>query len=92
MSYSTVKLCSGGGGFEAVPRPRQPIDLATARQRLERDGISVTDARVMLIFRLREEVTLARDGRILIKTRDAAAAESVFAELLGKLGLERTAP
>jgi hypothetical protein len=89
MRYATVQLCSGGGGFEAVPHPRAPIDLRAARARLEASGVLVVDARVMLIVRLEREVTVSRDGRILIKTRNAAEAERIFAEVCARLALER---
>ena len=81
MTYTTLKLCSGRGGFEATPRPRLTLDLADARMRLEAEGIAVTDARVMLIARMEREVTVSRDGRILIKSSDEAEANAVFARL-----------
>lgn len=87
MTYETVRLCSGGGAYEAVPRPRLQLDLAAARGRLEESGIPVVDARVMLIVRLEQEVTVSRDGRILIKTRDPHEAERLFARVSGVLRL-----
>lgn len=87
MPYYTLRLCSGRGGYEAVPRPKLALDLAEARQRLEAMGIPVTDARVMLIARMASEVTLSRDGRVLIKSDDAGAASRVFDELRSILSL-----
>ena len=81
MTYETLKLCSGRSAFEAVPNPRLELDLPKIRARLEARGVAVVDARVMLIFRLGEEVTLGRDGRLLIKTSDPHAADAVFREL-----------
>lgn len=92
MSYSTVRLCAGGGGFEAVPSPRHPIDLGEARRRLEGAGIPVVDARVMLLCRFDREVTLSRDGRVLIKTRDPEEAARLFAEVCRRLELPCSAP
>jgi hypothetical protein len=90
--YETVRLCSGGGAFEAVPRPKLSIDLAWARSRLEAVGVPVTDARVLLIVRLAQELTLSRDGRVLIKTRDPGEADRLLRELLDRLGLSSEAP
>lgn len=91
MSYSTIRLCAGGGAYEAVPRPRLSLDLARLKARLETEGYSVLDARVMLVIRRESEATISRDGRILIKTRDAAEAERILTDLLGRMG-EATPP
>jgi hypothetical protein len=79
--YRTLKLCSGSGGYEALPDPPRPLDLALAQATLESAGIAVVDARVMLIAAMDPDVTLSRNGRILIKTRDAAAAGRAFDRL-----------
>lgn len=81
MTYYTLALCSSKGAFEAVPRPKLALDLHSAKERLESSGVPVTDARVMLIAAMEREVTLSRDGRILIKSKDAAAASRVFERL-----------
>ncbi len=85
--YRKLKLCSGSGGFEALPEPPQPLDLRRARTALEAAGVAVVDARVMLIAALDPEVTLSRNGRLLFKTRDAAAAERAFVRLRTLLDL-----
>lgn len=85
--YTTVRLCSGGGGFEAIPQPRTPVDLAAARERLEASGVPVVDARVMLIAKLEREVTISRDGRILVKTRASEEAERVLRDVCTRLSL-----
>lgn len=92
MGYTTLKLCSNGGAFEAVPRPRVTVDLPRARVDLEARGIPVVDARVMLIVGMRPELTIGRDGRVVIKTRDATEAERVFGELARIIGLEVDRP
>jgi hypothetical protein len=79
--YRQLKLCSGQGGFEALPESPQTLDLKAVRDHLERDGIAVVDARVMLIAAMDPEVTISRGGRLLFKTRDAAAAERAFDRL-----------
>jgi hypothetical protein len=87
VTYYTLALCASKGAFEAVPRPKLAVDLGAAKARLTEAGIVVTDARVMLIAAMEREVTLSRDGRVLIKSRDAAEAERVFAELRRVVGL-----
>jgi hypothetical protein len=87
VTYYTLALCTSKGGFEAIPRPKLALNLADARDRLIAAGIGVTDARVMLIAAMEREVTLSRDGRVLIKSRDAAEANRVFAELRRVVGL-----
>ncbi|MFZ0698965.1 MAG: hypothetical protein WAN74_02060 [Thermoplasmata archaeon] len=85
--YETVRLCSGKGSYEALPRNAYTFDLARARHLLESDGVPVTDARVMLIVATKPEMTLSRNGRILIKTRDAREAERALDSLLVHLKL-----
>ena len=79
--YRTLRLCSSGGGFEAVPDPPRPLDLGRVRAGLAGAGVSVVDARVMLIAQLEVEVTISRAGRLLFKTADPAAADRAFARL-----------
>lgn len=81
MTYYDLRLCSGRGAFEAVPRPRLDVDLGQVRRRLEAKGVPVVDARVLLIAQLGEEVTVSRDGRVLIKCHDLEEARRVFHEL-----------
>jgi hypothetical protein len=87
MGYYSLRLCAGGGGYEAVPAPRLTLDLRRAREILESHEIPVVDARVMLIAQFDHEVTLSRDGRVLIKTKDSAEAAAIFARLRGLLDL-----
>ncbi|MFZ0892842.1 MAG: hypothetical protein WB778_06840 [Thermoplasmata archaeon] len=85
--YRTLRLCSSRGAFEAIPDPPLRLDLAEARERLAANGTEVVDARVMLIIRLDHEVTVSRDGRILVKTRDKAAANRIFRQVVRILDL-----
>ena len=85
--YRKLRLGSNSGAYEAIPDPPRPLDLAAVRRSLEREGIAVVDARVMLLVGLDPEVTIGRNGRILFKTRDPAAAERAFERLRRHLGL-----
>jgi hypothetical protein len=87
MGYYSLRLCAGGGAFEAVPAPRLSLDLHRVKGTLESNHIPVVDARVMLIAQLEREVTLSRDGRVLIKTRDGSEATAIFDRLRGLLDL-----
>ncbi len=80
--YRQLRLCSGGGGFEAVPDRPLRVDLARVRDRLAAEGIRVLDARTILIVGLEVEVTISRAGRVLFKTRDPATAERLLPRIL----------
>lgn len=85
--YRRLRLCSNSGGYEAIPDPPLRLDLAAARSVLERAGIAVVDARVMLVAATDPEVTISRSGRLLFKTKDPSAAERAFEQLRGLLDL-----
>lgn len=87
MGYETLRLCTGRAAFEAIPNPKLALDLGRIRSTLEGSGVPVVDARVMLMFRLGADVTLGRDGRVLIKTSDPKAADAAFRRLDELLGL-----
>ena len=78
VEYRELRLCSNKGAFEALPSHPLVLDLSSVREALERRGREVTDARVMLIVPGTPELTIARDGRVLVKSRDAAAARAAF--------------
>jgi hypothetical protein len=80
--YRRLRLCSSGGGFEAVPDPPVHLDLRQVRAALEKEGWPVVDARVMLIAGSDPEVTISQNGRILFKTDEPAVADRAFARLL----------
>jgi hypothetical protein len=86
--YRTLRLCSNSGAYEALPDSSRVLDLRHVRHRLEEEGIAVVDARVMLIAALEVEVTISRTGRLLFKTRDAAAAERCFERLRTLIDLD----
>lgn len=85
--YRRLRLCSNNGGYEAIPDPPRPLDLQKVRAALEKEGVRVVDARVMLIAAMESEVTISRAGRLLFKTRDARLAEQAFERLRGLLDL-----
>jgi hypothetical protein len=80
--YRPLRLCSQGGGFEAIPDSPRTLDLPRIRMALEATGVRVVDARVMLIAGLEAEVTISRSGRLLFKTADEAVARRALERLL----------
>ncbi|HTT15977.1 MAG TPA: hypothetical protein VMH49_01265 [Thermoplasmata archaeon] len=82
MPYRPLRLCRQGGGFEALPDGRRSLDLGRVRQALERAGVSVVDARVLLIAATDPEVTISRAGRLLFKTSELARAARLLDWLL----------
>ena len=86
--YRPLRLCSHGGGFEAIPDTPQDLDLAKVRAALEAASVAVLDARVMLIVSLEPEVTISRSGRLLFKTNDEAAAKRTLDRLLALAPLD----
>jgi hypothetical protein len=79
---SKLRLCSGGGGYELVPEKDRSLDLPRIRRTLEEGGISVVDARVLLIATVGPEVTISRRGRLLFKTSDPDEADRTYERLL----------
>jgi hypothetical protein len=86
--YRTLRLCSGGGGFEAIPRTERRLDLESVKRALDAASIPTIDARVMLIASFDPEVTISTAGRILIKTSDAALAQRTFERVIDVLPAE----
>lgn len=82
MPYRPLRLCSGGGGLEALPDPPRTLDLPSVRRELEARGVRVVDARVMLIAAMDPEVTIGRSGRLLFKTSREDRARELLERLL----------
>jgi hypothetical protein len=87
VTYRSLALCSNKGAYEAIPEPKLRLDLSEARSKLEGAGRPVVDARVMLILPGSPEMTLTRDGKVVIKTSDAEAADRAFRELASLIHL-----
>lgn len=79
--YRETRLCSGKGSFEALPDRRLTVDLRRLKALLEGAGASVLDARVMLIVSWEPEVTVLRDARLLVKSRDGAQAREAVCRM-----------
>lgn len=90
VRYRALRLCSNGGGYEAIPEQRLTLDLRSLRDALRAAGLPVIDARVMLIAPGSPEITIARDGRVLVKSNDASAAAAAFERFAQHAGLRVT--
>ena len=90
--YDPVRLCTGKAAYEAVPSVPARVDLDQAARSLERTGLAVTHARVMLIIAVDPEVTLGRDGKILVKTRDPAIAQQAIEDVWTRIEASPRSP
>jgi len=79
--YRQLRLCSGRGAYEALPDRGVSLDLGRIRLELERQGVRVLDASVLLLVSMEVEVTISRAGRVLFKTPDEDAARRAFERL-----------
>ena len=88
LRYQEIRLCSNGGGYEAIPEGTVTFDLAAIRARVAATGTDVVDARVMLIVRYRPELTVGRSGRVLVKSDDPIEAREALDWLFASAGLD----
>jgi predicted house-cleaning NTP pyrophosphatase (Maf/HAM1 superfamily) len=82
LNYRKAQLCSGQAAYEAFPDPAMKLDLGALRVALEKAGKEVLDARVILVVMGDPEVTVKRDGSLLIKTKDEEKANRCIQELV----------
>jgi len=66
--YSILKPCRTTAAFEAVPRERLSLDLDRCEEILGPVCTIVANAGVLLVVKDRCEVSLHRDGRLVLKT------------------------
>ncbi|HMA04467.1 MAG TPA: hypothetical protein VKO45_00925 [Methanomicrobiales archaeon] len=94
--YSILKPCKTTAAFEAIPRGHFQLDLALCEKILGKSCTVVANAGVLLIVRDRCEVTIHRDGRLLLKTGSEEVArdqaERIAGWLEGTPAVERRAP
>lgn len=88
LRYREIRLCSNGGGYEALPEGNVTLDLAGVRGRVQAAGTEVVDARVMLIVRHRPELTVGRSGRVLVKSDDPIEARAALDWFFESAGLD----
>ena len=66
--YSLLKPCKTSAAFEAIPRERLGLDLDRCEKILLPLCAIVAHAGVLLIVHDRCEVSIHRDGRLILKT------------------------
>ena len=66
--YSILKPCKTSAAFEAIPRERFSLDLDRCEEILKKTCTVITNAGVLLIVSDRCEVSIHRDGRLILKT------------------------
>lgn len=77
-----LRPCTTSAGFTAVPDTPMRLDMARLKADLVGKGYAVVlDAAVILIVRKGVESSLYDTGKVLLKTTDAALAQSAYDEL-----------
>lgn len=76
VRLAVVRPCKGSSGTEVLPEERLELVLEVAARRLGSAGMSVTDARALLIVEGEPRVTLYPSGRMLVHTDDLDMARS----------------
>ena len=87
-AYSVLELCKNRAGYEAVPRTRMSLDLATVERRLAGSGFEpLVNARVILVVKWGAvETSVFESGKLLFKTREKEDAEAVMHALVKAMG------
>lgn len=79
--YSVLKPCKTSAAFEAIPRERFSLDLDRCEEILKGVCTIVTNAGILLIVNDRCEVSIHKDGRLILKTD----SQEVAAEQAGRI-------
>jgi len=82
-----IRLCSDRAAYEAVPKKRFKVDIASLRHSLERSGdyqIAVCTPQLIVVKRSdATEVTIVDDGRMIIRNvADQEAAQRIAETIL----------
>jgi hypothetical protein len=79
--YSLLKPCKTSAAFEAIPRERFSLDLDLCEKALKKVCTIIAHAGILLIVSDRCEVSIHRDGRLILKTD----SEEVASEQVGRI-------
>jgi hypothetical protein len=83
--YSILKPCKTSAAFEAIPRDRLSLDLDQCEEILRNVCTIVTNAGILLIVNDRCEVSIHKDGRLILKTDSNDLAAEQAARIAGWL-------
>ncbi len=83
--YSLLKPCKTSAAFEAIPRERFSLDLDLCEEILKNVCTVVAHAGILLIVSDRCEVSIHRDGRLILKTDSIELAGEQTGRIAGWL-------
>ena len=83
--YSVLKPCKTSAAFEAIPRERIQIDLDRCEELLRPVCTIVANAGVLLIVSDLCEVSIHKDGRLILKTDSGTCASEQAGRIAGWL-------
>ena len=83
--YSLLKPCKTSAAYEAIPRERLSLDLDLCEELLRPVCTIVAHAGVLLIVRDQCEVSIHKDGRLILKTDSQEIASEQAGRIAGWL-------
>jgi hypothetical protein len=83
--YSVLKPCKTSAAFEAIPRERFSLDLDRCEEILKNVCTIVTNAGILLIVNDQCEVSIHKDGRLILKTDSQELATDQAGRIAGWL-------
>lgn len=83
--YSLLKPCKTSAAFEAIPRERLNLDLDRSEEILKNVCTIVTNAGILLIVNDLCEVSIHKDGRLILKTDSQDLASNQAGRIAGWL-------
>lgn len=87
-AYSVLALCRNRAGYEAAPVRKLRLDLGDVERRISSAGFEIEGNAGILLAAKRDGVAASvfENGKVLVKTRDAAAAETFLAAFREAMG------
>jgi hypothetical protein len=83
--YSLLKPCKTSAAFEAIPRERLSLNLDLCEEILKPVCTIVAHAGILLIVSDRCEVSIHKDGRLILKTDSGDLARDQAGRIAGWL-------
>jgi len=83
--YSLLKPCKTSAAYEAIPRERFSLDLDLCEEILKKTCTIVANAGILLIVNDLCEVSVHKDGRLILKTDSGELAGEQAGRIAGWL-------
>jgi hypothetical protein len=83
--YSLLKPCKTSAAYEAIPREHFSLDLDLCEEVLKKVCTIVAHAGILLIVSDRCEVSIHKDGRLILKTDSKELASEQAGRIAGWL-------